>query len=144
MCACMCLCVGGGQVESLGGMSQAIQSGMPKLRIEEAAARKQARIDSKQEVIVGVNKYRLAQEPPIDVRAIDNTAVRTQQVQRIRTLKANRNESAVRTRTLAPIVTERERDAWSVRTVYVPACADHVAHRYTHRERERGCDCVGV
>jgi methylmalonyl-CoA mutase len=120
-------------------MSQAIQSGMPKLRIEEAAARKQARIDSKQEVIVGVNKYRLAQEPPIDVRAIDNTAVRTQQVQRIRTLKANRNESAVRTRTLAPIVTERERERCVVRKDCVRAglCRSYGASVHTQSERKR-------
>ena len=77
-------------------MSKAIQSGMPKLRIEEAAARKQARIDSKQEVIVGVNKYRLAQEAPLDILSIDNTAVRTKQVDRINSVKAARNAGAVR------------------------------------------------
>jgi len=79
-------------------MAKAIQSGMPKLRIEEAAARKQARIDSKQEVIVGVNKYRLAKEDPIEVLAIDNTAVRNKQIERINKVKASRDNAAVRRR----------------------------------------------
>ena len=92
---------GAGQVEALGGMSKAIESGMPKLRIEEAAARKQARIDSKQEVIVGVNKYRLAKEAPLDILSIDNTAVRTKQIERIRTVKAARNDATVGFRAMA-------------------------------------------
>jgi len=79
------------EVEELGGMAKAIASGMPKLRIEEAAARKQARIDSGSEVIVGVNKYRLEKEPPIDVLSIDNTVVRAKQIERIKSVKAKRD-----------------------------------------------------
>jgi len=71
------------EVEGLGGMAKAIESGMPKLRIEEAAARKQARIDSGQDTIVGVNKYRLAKEETIPVLQIDNTAVRTKQIEQL-------------------------------------------------------------
>ena len=89
------LCPRARQVEALGGMAKAIQSGMPKLRIEESAARKQARIDSKQEVIVGVNKYRLAKEDPIEVLAIDNTVVRNKQIERINKVKASRDNVAV-------------------------------------------------
>ena len=68
------------EVEELGGMASAITSGMPKLRIEESAAKRQARIDSGQETIVGVNKYRLSKEDKVDVLSIDNTAVRLGQV----------------------------------------------------------------
>ena len=66
------------EVETLGGMTKAIESGMPKLRIEEAAARKQAAIDRGDEVIVGVNKYRLAEEGDVDIRDVDNVSVREQ------------------------------------------------------------------
>jgi methylmalonyl-CoA mutase len=83
------------EVEQLGGMAKAIESGMPKLRIEEAAARKQARIDSGTDVIVGVNKYRLNEESPIDILAIDNTAVRDSQILRLKALRADRNNDAV-------------------------------------------------
>jgi methylmalonyl-CoA mutase len=82
------------EVEALGGMTKAVESGMPKLRIEEAAARKQAAIDRGDEVIVGVNKYRLAEEPPVDVRDVDNAAVREQQLARIAQLRATRDEAA--------------------------------------------------
>jgi methylmalonyl-CoA mutase len=82
------------EVEGLGGMAKAIESGMPKLRIEEAAARKQARIDTGQDVIVGVNKYRMAEQAAVDVLRIDNTAVREQQVARLIKVKAGRNEAA--------------------------------------------------
>jgi methylmalonyl-CoA mutase len=68
------------EVEKLGGMAKAIGTGMPKLRIEESAAKKQARIDSSTEVIVGVNKYKLSKEDPIEVLAIDNSSVRAKQV----------------------------------------------------------------
>ena len=71
------------EVERLGGMTKAVESGMPKLRIEEAAARRQARVDRGEETIVGVNKYRLENESPIDTREIDNTEVRRQQVERL-------------------------------------------------------------
>jgi len=83
------------EVEELGGMAKAVDSGMPKLRIEEAAAKKQARIDSGQDVIVGVNKYKLAHEDPIDVLSIDNSKVRESQVKRIDSIRASRDESKV-------------------------------------------------
>lgn len=79
------------EVEGLGGMAKAIDSGMPKLRIEEAAARKQARIDSKQEVVVGVNKYRLAEQEKVEVLQIDNTTVRQKQIERLNKVKATRD-----------------------------------------------------
>src|SRR5439155_8654781 len=68
------------EVEAMGGMTKAIEAGMPKLRIEETAARRQARVDRGEDVIVGVNRFQLAEEPPIDVREVDNTAVREAQV----------------------------------------------------------------
>jgi len=80
------------EVEKLGGMAKAIESGVPKLRIEEAAARTQARIDSGAQTIVGTNKYRLEKEDPIDILEVDNTAVRISQIERLKELKANRNE----------------------------------------------------
>ncbi|MFT7114055.1 MAG: methylmalonyl-CoA mutase [Candidatus Azotimanducaceae bacterium] len=81
------------EVEELGGMAKAIETGIPKMRIEEAAARKQARIDSGKDVIVGVNQYRLAEEAPIDILEVDNTAVRKSQIERLDKLKAERNEA---------------------------------------------------
>lgn len=84
------------EIESLGGMAKAIETGIPKMRIEEASARKQARIDSGSEVIVGLNKYRLEHEAPIDILAVDNTAVRESQIARLNALRANRDEAAVR------------------------------------------------
>jgi methylmalonyl-CoA mutase len=83
------------EVEALGGMTKAVESGMPKLRIEEAAARRQAAVDRGEEVIVGVNKYRLEHEPDVEVRAIDNTSVREQQVARLAALRAGRDEASV-------------------------------------------------
>ena len=83
------------EVEALGGMARAIETGIPKMRIEEAAARKQARIDSGHDVIVGLNKYRLEKEAPIDILAVDNTAVREEQIRRLQQLRANRDEKAV-------------------------------------------------
>jgi methylmalonyl-CoA mutase len=82
------------EVESLGGMAKAIEAGVPKLRIEEAAARRQARIDSGQEIIVGLNKYRLEQEPPLEILEVDNTAVREAQIRRLQELRATRDEAA--------------------------------------------------
>ena len=76
-------------------MAAAIESGIPKMRIEEASARKQARIDSGKDTILGVNKYRLASEDTIDTLEIDNTAVREQQIKRLAELRANRNEADV-------------------------------------------------
>ena len=84
------------EIEKLGGMAKAIETGIPKLRIEEAAARTQARIDSGKQTIVGVNKYRLAKEDPIDILEIDNTAVRESQVARLVDLKAHRDNEAVK------------------------------------------------
>lgn len=84
------------EVERLGGMAKAIENGLPKLRIEEAAAKKQARIDAQREQIVGVNIYQVEEEENIDVFEVDNTAVRESQVQRIQQIKAIRNESAVK------------------------------------------------
>ncbi|PLX07602.1 MAG: methylmalonyl-CoA mutase [Marinilabiliales bacterium] len=81
------------EVEELGGMSKAIESGIPKMRIEEAAARAQARIDSGVQTIVGTNKYRLEKEDPIDILDVDNTAVREAQIKRLHTLKSERNEN---------------------------------------------------
>ena len=83
------------EIEKLGGMAAAIETGLPKMRIEEAAARTQARIDSNEQTIVGVNKYRLEKEDPIDILEVDNTAVRKQQIERLNTLKANRDNAAV-------------------------------------------------
>eukprot|EP01038_Epipyxis_sp_PR26KG_P009920 gene9920-13343_t len=83
------------EIEGIGGMSKAIESGMAKLRIEESATRKQARIDSGVDVVVGVNKYRLDKQDPIDVLRIDNTQVRASQIHRIQQTKANRNEAKV-------------------------------------------------
>ena len=83
------------EVEELGGMSAAIETGIPKMRIEEAAARKQARIDSCNDTIVGINKYRLEKEDPIDILAVDNTAVREAQIKRLQELRANRDNAKV-------------------------------------------------
>ncbi len=86
------------EVEELGGMTKAIEAGLPKLRIEEAAARTQARIDSGQQTIVGVNKYRLDQEDSIEVLKVDNTAVREAQIERLRELRSERDERVLRTK----------------------------------------------
>ena len=83
------------EVEALGGMTKAVESGMPKLRIEEAAARRQARVDRGEEVIVGVNKYRLDVEDAVDTLDIDNTAVRASQIARLTQIKATRDSHAV-------------------------------------------------
>ncbi|MCG8595427.1 MAG: methylmalonyl-CoA mutase, partial [Kiloniellales bacterium] len=82
------------EVEALGGMTRAVESGMPKLRIEESAARRQARIDRGEEVIVGVNKFRPAEDEPIDILDIDNSKVRAQQVERLKAIRARRDEAA--------------------------------------------------
>ncbi len=82
------------EVEAMGGMTKAVASGMPKLRIEESAARRQAMIDRGEEVIVGVNKYRLAKEDPIDILDIDNVKVREAQIARLNSMRATRDEAA--------------------------------------------------
>ena len=83
------------EVENLGGMTKAIEKGIPKLRIEEAAARKQARIDSGQDIIVGTNKYRLEKEDPLVTLEVDNQTVRLQQIERLERIKAERNTEKV-------------------------------------------------
>ncbi|MFV0330857.1 MAG: methylmalonyl-CoA mutase [Dysgonomonas sp.] len=84
------------EIQKLGGMAKAIETGLPKMRIEEAAARTQARIDSGQQTIVGINKYRLEKEDPIDILDVDNTEVRRQQIERLNDLKAKRDNEAVK------------------------------------------------
>ncbi|PIC72172.1 methylmalonyl-CoA mutase [Sporosarcina sp. P16b] len=84
-----------GEIESLGGMAEAIETGLPKMKIEEAAAKRQAKIDSKAETIVGVNKYRLDTEDAIDILDIDNTMVRQKQIDRIHDMKDKRDENVV-------------------------------------------------
>ncbi len=83
------------EVEEMGGMAEAISAGIPKLRIEEAAARTQARIDAGRQAVVGVNKYRLDQEPPVDVLKVDNAAVRAGQIAKLERLRAERDPAAV-------------------------------------------------
>ncbi len=83
------------EVESMGGMAKAIETGLPKLKIEEAAARKQARIDNSNDILVGLNRYRLENEAPIELLEVDNTAVREAQTARLATLKAKRNNAEV-------------------------------------------------
>jgi methylmalonyl-CoA mutase len=89
------------EVEDLGGMTKAVESGMPKLRIEEAAALRQVAIDRGNEVIVGVNKYQLSEEPEIDVRDIDNSSVRAAQIERLNRLRADRDLTACNARLAA-------------------------------------------
>ena len=84
------------EVEELGGMTKAIEAGIPKLRIEEAAARKQARIDSSQDIIVGVNKYRLDKEDPLHILDVDNQMVRKQQIEQLEHIKTTRNTEKVK------------------------------------------------
>jgi len=83
------------EIEELGGMAKAIETGLPKMKVEEAAAKRQAKIDSKTETIVGVNKYRLEKEEPIDILDIDNTLVRQKQIERLDAMKAARDEAEV-------------------------------------------------
>ena len=84
------------EVEALGGMAKAIETGLPKMRIEEAAARRQAQIDSGKESIIGVNQYRLEKEDPLEILEVDNTAVREAQIRRLKELRANRDEAQVK------------------------------------------------
>jgi methylmalonyl-CoA mutase len=82
------------EVEKMGGMAKAIEAGVPKLRIEEAAARTQARIDAGEQIVVGVNKYQTTDEQPIDILKVDNSAVRARQIEKLRRLRAERDETA--------------------------------------------------
>jgi methylmalonyl-CoA mutase len=95
------------EIEELGGMAKAIETGIPKMRIEEAAARRQAKIDSGVEAIIGVNQYRVHDEQPLDILDIDNTAVRLKQMERLQELRKSRNDEEVR-RTLAGITKAAE------------------------------------
>lgn len=110
----------------MGGMTKAVAAGWPKLKIEEAAARRQARVDRGEEIIVGVNKFRLENEPPVEVRDIDNDKVRAQQIARLQRLKgtrdAKRTEAALRALSeaavnggnllAAAVEAARARDGW--------------------------------
>ncbi len=84
------------EVEELGGMAKAIESGVPKMRIEEAAARKQARIDSGKDIIVGVNRYEISEDPDFDILEVDNTKVRNEQIERLKHLREERNDEAAK------------------------------------------------
>ena len=98
------------EVEGLGGMTKAIEAGIPKMRIEEAAARKQARIDSGTDIIVGTNKYRLEKEDPLVTLEVDNQTVRLQQLERLKTTKANRNSAKVKEALQALSLAAKNRD----------------------------------
>ncbi|GAB3850739.1 methylmalonyl-CoA mutase [Hymenobacter terrigena] len=110
------------EVEGLGGMAKAIETGLPKLRIEEAAARKQARIDSGKEIIVGVNKYQTTEKTEVEVLDIDNDAVRESQIARLKTIRATRDNVAVKV-ALAALT-----EAAGVRLADLAADADKDAH----------------
>ena len=103
------------EVEELGGMAKAIETGLPKMRIEEAAARKQARIDSGKDIIVGVNKYKIAEATVLEVRDVDNQAVRTSQIERLEKIKKERDEEAVQA------ILKRITEATAPRSVGRPA-----------------------
>ncbi len=108
------------EVEEMGGMTKAVESGMPKMRIEEASALRQARIDRGDEVIVGVNKYPLAEEPPVEILDIDNTAVREAQIRRIQETRESRDEAAC-TRTLDALTRAAEEGTGNLLTLAVDA-----------------------
>lgn len=109
------------EVEELGGMAKAIETGLPKMRIEEAAAKKQAQIDSGEESIIGVNRFRLDQEDPIDILNIDNTMVRKKQIERLEMVKAKRDSEKVR------IALEELTKAAKKGEENILACAIHAA-----------------
>ena len=96
------------EIEGLGGMAKALETGLPKMRIEEAAARRQAHIDSGQETIIGVNRYRLATEAPLDILEVDNSAVRQSQVARLAAVRAARDEASVAQRLAALTAAARD------------------------------------
>ncbi|MDY6303823.1 MAG: methylmalonyl-CoA mutase [Succiniclasticum sp.] len=115
------------EVESLGGMAKAIATGLPKMRIEECAARRQADIDSGKETIVGLNKYRLAKEDPLNVLSIDNTAVRNAQIKRLEKLRAERNSDAVRRDLDAITAAAESRDNGNLLEAAVQAARDRAS-----------------
>lgn len=108
------------EVEEMGGMTRAVESGMPKMRIEEAAAQRQATIERGEETIVGVNKYQLSEEPTIDIRDIDNTAVRDTQIQRLKEVRENRDETTC-TQTLEALTQAAQQDSASLLRLAVDA-----------------------
>ncbi|MCS5595160.1 MAG: methylmalonyl-CoA mutase [Porticoccaceae bacterium] len=113
------------EVEDLGGMTKAVESGMPKLRIEEAAALRQVAIDRGNEVIVGVNKYQLSEEPEIDVRDIDNSSVRAAQIERLNRLRADRNSVSCNAR-LAALTESAKTGKGNLLTLAVEAARERV------------------
>ncbi len=124
------------EIEAMGGMTKAVATGMPKLRIEESAARRQAMIDRGQEVIVGVNKYRLTTEDPIDILDIDNAAVRANQIARLQQVRGTR-DSAACDAALAE-VTRRARDGGNL----LEASIDAARHRATVGEISMAMETV--
>ena len=114
------------EVEELGGMTKAIEKGIPKLRIEEAAARKQARIDSGQDVIVGVNKFRREKEDPIVTLEVDNQTVRKQQIARLAEMKANRDEEKVQ-QALAKLTEAAEKEEGNLLALAVDAARERAS-----------------
>jgi methylmalonyl-CoA mutase len=104
----------------MGGMTKAVETGMPKMRIEEAAALRQARIDRGQETIVGVNKYQQAQEPPVDILDIDNAAVREAQIQRLAEVRNDRDEAAC-SKTLDALTEAAEKETGNLLALAVEA-----------------------
>ncbi|WP_100373575.1 methylmalonyl-CoA mutase [Bacillus sp. FJAT-45037] len=111
------------EIEELGGMAKAIETGLPKMRIEEAAARRQAQIDSKKEKIIGVNTYRLEEEDPLDILNIDNTAVRESQIRRLEKLRSERDEARVKD-SLAAITEAAETGKGNLLELAVQAARD--------------------
>ena len=114
------------EVEELGGMTKAIEKGIPKLRIEEAAARKQARIDSGQDIIVGVNKFRREKEDPIVTLEVDNQTVRKQQIARLAEMKANRDEEKVQ-QALAKLTEAAEKEEGNLLALAVNAARERAS-----------------
>ena len=114
------------EVEELGGMTKAIEKGIPKLRIEEAAARKQARIDSGQDIIVGVNKFRREKEDPIVTLEVDNQTVRKQQIARLAEMKANRDEEKVQ-QALARLTEAAEKEEGNLLALAVNAARERAS-----------------
>ena len=131
------------EIEKLGGMAKAIETGLPKMRIEEAAARTQARIDCGTQTIVGVNKYRLDHEDPIDILEIDNTAVREQQIEALKTLKANRDEAQVKA-DLAAITrcVQEFQDGKKSKDNLLALAVTAAGHRATLGEISDACEAV--
>jgi methylmalonyl-CoA mutase len=108
------------EVENLGGMAKAINTGLPKMRIEEAAARRQAQIDSGREVIVGVNKYKLGKEDDLEILEVDNTAVREEQVAQLKSLRAERDTAKVE-KALAALTAAAKNDSGNLLALAVDA-----------------------